>query len=253
MRSFERHDAILALLEGQTHATIEAMAAECRTSVQTIRRDLRELGKMGRIKRFHGGARLIDELAHANYDAGANLAKKEAVARAAAEIIPNNAAVFISGGSTLAIVAELLREHTGLTVVTNNLHAAVALFDRRDFELHVIGGLSRATSASITGERAVEYIERFKVDIAMVGASGIDSDGTLLSYDHSIGSITKAMLANSRRRILVVDSSKFNGEGVVRGVHLRDFDVLVTDRVPNGSVEALIVAAGLSVRLPREV
>jgi DeoR family transcriptional regulator, glycerol-3-phosphate regulon repressor len=250
MHNFERHTAILSMLQTREHATIDELAAVCGTSAQTIRRDLKELEKAARLKRFHGGAMAIGTPTPTAYDAGSNLAKKENAAALVADLVPDNSSIFLSGGSTLALAAQDLRQRDGLTIITNNLHAAVALFDRKGFELHIVGGVSRISSASITGESAVEYIERFKVDVALIGTSGIDIDGTLLEYDQSLVSSMRAMLANSRKKILVADSSKFQVGGVIRGVHISEFDVFVTDRAPPAAIDSVLKANNVELRLP---
>lgn len=250
MRSFERNATILSILQSQEHATNEAMAAACGTSVQTIRRDLKELENLGRVIRFHGGATLSGGAAVLNYDARSHLQEKETVAKLAATLVPNDASIFLAGGSTLALTAQYLRGRSGLTIVTNNILAAAALFDKEGIQLHLVGGLARPTSGSITGDRAVEFIERFKVDIALVSTSGIDLDGTLLEYDQSLVSATTAMIANSRRKILVADASKFDGGGIARGVHVREFDDYVTDRAIPPSAERMITESGVKIHFP---
>jgi DeoR family glycerol-3-phosphate regulon repressor len=251
MRSFERHATILSLLQSKEHATMDMLAAACSTSVQTIRRDIKELGRTGRVTRFHGGARLAERATATVYDAGSNMPEKKSAARLVAELVPNGASVFLGGGSTLALAAEGLRKREGLTIVTNNLHAAIALYDRSGWELHVVGGRCRIASGSIAGEGAVESVERFKVDIAVVSTSGIDVDGTLLEHDQSLVAVMKSMLSNSRKKILVADSSKFKSGGVVRGLHLRDFDTLVTDRPPPPPVAAMLSAHGVALHCAR--
>ena len=250
MRSFERNSTILSILHAQEHASIEAMASACGTSVQTIRRDLRDLEKAGHVVRFHGGATLPGGAKLLNYDAGRHLEEKQIAAELAADMVPNDASVFIAGGSTLALVARHLRRREGLTIITNNISAAAVLFDRDGMELHLVGGLARTTSGSITGEQAVEFIERFKVDIAFIGTSGIDADGTLLEYDQSIVSTTAAMIARCRRRVLVADSSKFDGGGIARGIHIREFDEFVTDRAPPSAAARIFEEGDVRVYFP---
>lgn len=250
MRSFERNAAILSILQSHEHATNEILAAACGTSVQTIRRDLKELEKLGRVIRFHGGATLSGGPTILNYDARSHQQEKEAAAKLAATLVPNDASIFLAGGSTLALTAQHLRSRSGLTIVTNNIPAAASLFDKEGIQLHLVGGLARPTSGSITGDRAVEFIERFKVDIALVSTSGIDLDGTLLEYDQSLVSATAAMIANSRRKILVADASKFDGGGIARGVHLREFDDYVTDRALPAAAERMIADSGVRIHFP---
>ena len=252
MRSVERHSLILSLLQAQEHVSIEAMASACGTSLQTIRRDLEVLGKEGRIRRYHGGAKLAEQPVSASYEArsSSHIGEKEIAARLVVDLIPDGATLFLAGGSTLALAATRLREREGLTIITNNVHAAVALFDRPGFEIHVAGGMMRPASGSMTGDEAVRFLKRYSVDFALIGTCGIDLDGALLEYDHSLVSPVMAMIANARETILVADSSKFGARGIVRGAHLRNVDTLVTDMAPHGRMAELIAAHDIRIHSP---
>jgi DeoR/GlpR family transcriptional regulator of sugar metabolism len=50
--------------------------------------------------------------------------------------------------------------------------------------------------------------------------------------------------------VLVADSSKFGGSGIVRGAHLRQVRHLVTDRPPTGAMAELVGSYGISVHAP---
>jgi DeoR family glycerol-3-phosphate regulon repressor len=252
MRNVERHSVILGLLQKSDHVSIETMAHACGASLQTIRRDLDELSRNGRVRRYHGGATLAPGAPAASYESRSvsHVPEKKAAAAMITEVVADGASLFLAGGSTLALTALRLRERNGLRIITNNLHAAVALFDRDGFDVHLTGGISRPASGSLTGEDALHAIERFSVDFAIIGTCGIAPDGALLEYDQSIVSPVLAMIGNARETVLVADSSKFGGSGIVRGAHLRQVRHLVTDRPPTGAMAELVGGYGISVHAP---
>ena len=82
------------------------------------------------------------------------------------------------------------------------------------------------------GEDAVEFISRYKVDYAVIGASALDPDGAVLDFDAREVSVARAILRNSRTKILVCDSTKFGRTAPVRICNAADLDYIVTDETP---------------------
>ena len=78
---------------------------------------------------------------------------------------------------------------------------------------------------------AVELIRHFSVDVAVIGTSAIDAEGTLLDYDAREVQVSRAIIENARQVILVADSSKFTRRAPVRIARLDEIDILVTDRL----------------------
>ena len=242
MRSFERLDMILGLLQAQDYVSIEDMAAACRTSPQTIRRDLNVLVQDKKVQRYHGGARLPETQVAATYEvrSASHVEQKKIAAALLPDLVPDRSSLFIAGGSTLALAAQTLRGREGLTIVTNNLHAAISLYDKIDFEIYVVGGAMRSASGSLTGDETARIIERFSLDFALIGTCGIAADGALLEYDQSLVPPVLSMIANARETILIADSSKFASTGIVRSAHLRDVDRLLTNKEPQGASAELL-------------
>ena len=89
------------------------------------------------------------------------------------------------------------------------------------------------------GSLAIDLIRQFKVDYAIIGASAIDADGTLLDFDLQGVCVAQAIIANARTVVLVADSSKFDRLASARIGRLRDVDIFVTDRVPSPAIRAL--------------
>jgi DeoR family glycerol-3-phosphate regulon repressor len=171
--------------------------------------------------------------------AGQNRDEKQRIAEAVAEHIPDHASLFINIGTTTEAIARALMGHKGLKVITNNLHVAAQLADKPDFEVLVAGGTVRS-DGGIVGQAAVDFIQQFKVDYALVGISGIDEDGSLLDFDYQEVRVSQAIIDNARQVFLAADSSKFGRNAVVRLGSITLVDRLFTDHQPSPALTRLL-------------
>ena len=117
-------------------------------------------------------------------------------------------------------------------VITNNINVANILRDAPSAEVVIAGGLVRHSDGGIMGEATVDFIRQFKVDFAVIGASAIDRDGSILDYDFREVKVSQAIIAQARKTILVSDSLKFERTAPVRIADLSMIDVFVTEVEP---------------------
>lgn len=244
-----RQADILALARDAGRVSVEGLAARFAVAPQTIRRDLNEICGRRALTRVHGGAIVAGGVENLAYDARKLVAQphKQLIGQAAAALVPNDTSLFINLGTTTEEVARALAGHTGLLVITNNLHVAVELHRKPAIEVVVAGGAVRRGDGGIVGASAVEHIRQFRVDLAVIGISAIDADGTLLDFDTREVQVSRAIIGNARRVMLVTDNSKFSRAAPVRIAHLSDVDLLVTDRLPSAEVAALCERHGVAV------
>lgn len=237
-----RQHAILDLAKQIGRVTVEELASRFDVTPQTIRKDLNELCEQRLLARVHGGAILASSVENVGYDARRQIAAREkmAIGRAAAELVPNDASLFINIGTTTEAVAQALLQHTGLMVITNNINVANLMRAYPQVEVVIAGGVVRRSDGGIVGEAAVDFIRQFKVDFAIVGTSAIDEDGSLLDYDYREVKVAQAIMANARQVILVADQTKFDRTAPVRIGALAQVDVFVTDHCPSDRVRALL-------------
>lgn len=230
----ERQEAILQLLRVEGRVDTDRLADRFSVTTQTIRRDLGELCSRGLAARTHGGARSVTSVANREYQERRALksTEKEAMGLLAASLIPNDCSVALNIGTTTEQVARALSGHSGLVVLSNNINIITSLLGTRAKELILVGGSVRESDGAIVGEHAVEFIAQYKVDYAVIGASALDEDGTVLDYDAREVSVARAMLRNARTRILVADGSKFHASAPVRICDLTELDCFVTDTAP---------------------
>ncbi len=229
-----RQEKILSLLRSDGRVEVEDLADQFTVTSQTIRRDLSELCDMGLAVRTHGGAKRIAAVANREYHDRRRLQapQKEAMGRLAASLIPDDCSVTLNIGTSTEQVARALAAHKGLVVLSNNINVINTLIGTRVRELILVGGAVRPSDGAIVGEDAVEFISRYKVDYAVIGASALDPDGAILDYDSREVSVARAILRNARTKILVSDSTKFERTAPVRICDVADLDYVVTDRSP---------------------
>jgi DeoR family transcriptional regulator, glycerol-3-phosphate regulon repressor len=110
-----------------------------------------------------------------------------------------------------------------------------------------VGGPVRRSDGAIIGQAAVEFIQQFKVDYAVIGASAIDTAGTLLDFDYQEVRVARAIIENARKVILLSDAMKFERTAPVRIGHLSDVDIFVTDHVPNPEMAELCRANDVQI------
>ena len=237
-----RHNEIIALFRQHGFMTMEALAEHFVVTTQTIRRDINALCDADILRRRHGGAELIHTLRNPSYDQRriSNLEQKASIGAAVAKLIPNGCSVLIGIGTTPEQVALALAEHDHLTVITNNLRAALALSTRQTNQIIVPGGTLRFPNPEILGSEADKTFRSFRADFGIYGVGGIDTDGTLLDLDRMEASSRQALRESCRTRILVADHSKFGRQAPVRGGHLSDPDIFVTDQSVPSSVATML-------------
>ena len=230
----KRREEILSLIRRDGHVEVDDLASRLAVTKQTIRRDLVELSDLGLAARTHGGARRAASVANrAHHERRlARAPEKAAMGRLAASLIPDDCSVTLNIGTSTEQVAAALAGHKGLVVLSNNINIIGALLGTATRELILVGGAVRPSDGAIVGEDAVEFISRYKVDFAVIGASAVDADGAILDFDAREVSVARAILRNSRVRILVCDSSKFGRNAPVRICDISDIDYFVTDRMP---------------------
>src|SRR5580693_193161 len=233
-----RQSEIVSQLRQSGRVAVEELATQFGVTLQTIRRDLNELSDAKLVVRVHGGAIIASGVANLAYEARQLVAHqhKRLIGEAAARLVPDNASLLINIGTTTEEVAKALTGHSGLLVITNNLHVANELHRNKAIEVIVTGGSIRQGDGGIVGAVTVGQIQQFRVDIAIIGTSAIDSSGTLLDFDVREVEISRAIIEHARKVVLVADSSKFSRAAPVRIAHLSEIDVFVTDSLPSNEI-----------------
>jgi len=232
----------------QGSVSVEALAERFGVTLQTVRRDVKLLAEAGLLARFHGGVRVprstTENIAYRQRQ-HIHQGAKQSIARAVAAAVPAGCSLILNIGTTTEAVARELLKHKGLRVITNNLNVAAILSDNADCEVIVAGGVVRGRDRGIVGEATVDFMRQFRVDIALIGISGIEADGSLRDFDFREVKVTRAIIENSREVWLAADHSKFNRPAMVEVGRIGQLDMLFTDQAPPAPFAALLAEAGV--------
>jgi DeoR family fructose operon transcriptional repressor len=241
MQPEERQHRIGEFLQKVEFAALEDIAQQVGASVSTVRRDLAVLEAGGGVQRTHGGARISnprsDEFTFSARDTH-QLAEKEAIGRACAELIRPNQSVILDAGTTVYHVARYL-EAKAPQIITNSLPVANLFASANRLEVVVSGGVIYPRLGVLVGPLAVEAFSRIHADVAVMSAGGISLDGITNSHGLLID-IQRAMIKAAQKVIFCFDHTKFGRKSVTPLCELDCVDAIVTDNeAPAALVEGL--------------
>ena len=229
--------------------TVDDLAIQFNVTPQTIRKDLNDLCERRVLKRTHGGAIIASSIENMAYEARRFMVplEKQAIGIAAAAQIPNRSSLFINIGTTTEEVAYALKDHEHLLIITNNLNVAISFRKHPSIEVIVVGGQVRRSDGAVVGGVAVEMIRRFKVDTAVIGASAIEEDGSLLDFDMQEVHVARAIIENARRVLLACDQTKLQRTAPVRIAHISEIHTFVTDQLTSPRLRQICATHGVQV------
>ncbi|MET3804137.1 DeoR family transcriptional regulator of aga operon [Nakamurella sp. UYEF19] len=248
MRRQVRHTAILERVGDSRAIEVTELATSLGVSEATIRRDLQALSRSGLLLRTHGGAVANDVGAelHIRVKAAMRQEEKIRIGRAAAELVDEGAVVGMTGGTTALELARALSARRNITVVTNAINIAAELVGNKRLHLVVIGGIAR-WSAELVGPAAEVMLAGYHLDVAFIGVDGLTAEQGCTTYDEMEAQTDRAFLRQSRRAVVIADSSKI---GVVRFAQITPLsrvDDVVTDRGAHPADLDELRAAGVRV------
>lgn len=173
----ERHQLILNLLKSHNKVMAPDLAVQLRTTEATIRRDLRFLANEGLCKRIHGGAlSLVPPTGTQEQRLENRNSEKQALSVAALSIIKKNQVIFLDASSTHMLLASLLPNNIGLTVVTNSPAIASRLLERQHIRTILIGGELNYDVGGTIDITALEALKKFRFDLCFMGICGWSSE-----------------------------------------------------------------------------
>lgn len=247
----ERQDRILAELRLSAAIRIPELAESFRVSTETIRRDLEEMAEGGLIMRTYGGAVVSQLGVEPGWMERDNLmvAERERIGALAEQFVRAREIVMIDAGSTtLHLARRLAVADKDLTVITNCYAVAMALGTNPRIAIHVCPGRHDPQEGGVTGTDTVDFISRFHVDRAFIGASGLTPEGPS-EVNAAAAAVKRAMLRRAETPMLLLDHGKFDRAGFEIVCPLKELRHLVSDAAPNGELGVALARAKVQVHL----
>ncbi len=230
----QRRQRIVEFLRRHGAVTLVQLEQALDVSVSTLRRDLDALAALGEVDRTHGGA-LLRHQDYSTFEpdrrAAAELSprEKEAIGAAAAERLqPGQSVIFDSGSTVLEAARAALQRGIPLTAVTNDLAIAQLLGASPQLQVHVLPGVLRPGSPTLTGDALIEAARAIHADVLLCGAHSV-TEGMLTETSAEVAAAKRALIGAASVKRLLVDASKFRPRAFMRVAPLAGFDELITD------------------------
>ena len=228
----ERQKQILSLLSQQGRLSVAEIVTQFSISEATARRDLETLASQGKGQRVHGGMIAVEQappelpiLERENEQA----AEKTRIGRAGARLVGKNETIFLGSGTTVLEIARNLRDHIGLTVITNSLPVLNTLAGFREITVVSLGGMLRDSELSFIGHITEQALVEIRAEKVFMGTRGVSLEHGLTN-DYLQETLTdRAILKSGREIVIVADHTKINRVATVLLAPLNAMQTLVTD------------------------
>jgi DeoR family glycerol-3-phosphate regulon repressor len=250
MKPHERQPQIEAIIRSEGEVTVETLAQRFDVSAETIRRDLGMLAELGRVQKVHGGARrprLIREPSHDERKTTAAQAKA-AIGRHLADAVEPGETLFIDTGSTTLAAADALAAIPGLTIITNSCRLADRVTQAgSEAAIFLLGGRYGADNAQTTGFSAIEQLQTFRADRAILTVAAIDPALGAMDASLDEAQIARAMIRNARTVTLLADASKFGRHAAHAVCATEDIDLVISDAELDKAHRKALIEKGVDV------
>jgi DeoR family glycerol-3-phosphate regulon repressor len=229
-RQRRQHEIVAYLADGGFHG-IGELAEALSVSEETVRRELRVLETSGAVVRAHGAVRIAKVETEGSFATRLqrHAEAKQRIAAAVAEVVADGQAVYIDASTTGHYVARALRDHQGLTVVTNAVGVAAELGGRNDNRIMLAGGEMDYEYRACFDATAREYLSMFTPALAILSVESVNLEHGFADYHAGEAALCRMMIARSRRTLIAADQSKFDRPGTIQVAALDAVAMLVTD------------------------
>ena len=223
MLALERRNLILEKLQAEKRVVVSELSQLYDVSEETIRRDLDKLEKEGLAIKSYGGAVINEDVSidlPFNVRKNQNVTGKQKMAELAASLVKDGDHIFLDASTTAVFVAKALKEKERLTVITNSMEILLELADVSGWNIISTGGVMK------------EGYLAFLVDKVIFSCKALDLEWGIMESQEAFGSTKRAMIGSGRKKILVVDSSKFDQIAFSVAGSMKEVDIIVTDKEP---------------------
>lgn len=233
----ERHIAILSEVALHNRVLLIDLAENLDVSVDTVRRDVKELDADNRLKKVHGGAISLGftnkSLPNKNIY---KLSEKIIIAQKAISLLTEGAVIFIDGGTTCMELARLLPEHLKLTCFTLSLTVAMELLDKDNVTVIFVGGDISKEAQLAVGANAIHNLSEIRVDYGFIGTGYVDALHGLTEFDWDIVQMKKAVIKASKKTVLLSISEKLNSQHRYKSCDVNAINAMITELDPENNL-----------------
>jgi len=233
----ERFQTILNEVELHNRILLTDIAETLNVSIDTVRRDVKELDANQKLRKVHGGAISLGFISSSTRNENIYaLEEKIKIAKKALTLIKNGAVIFIDGGTTCLELARLIPAEIELTCFTLSLPVATELSSKPRVKVIFVGGQIAKDSQISIGANAIHNLSEIKVDFSFIGTGYVDSQYGLTEFDWDIVQLKKAVIKAAKKTVLLCISEKLNSQHRYKTCDLKAINTMITELSPENSL-----------------
>lgn len=230
----ERHREILDLIKNNGRISIGEIQEKFDVSVDSARRDLRILEEKGLLKRTHGGAIPIRQVAYGRppkctlNDMTEIKDNYLAIAKKAVSEIEENDVVFIISVTVGYLMVQNLPDNIRFRVVTNSITLAEELRKRDNISVILLGG-EMDQKGNCYDAFAVNMVKELRFDKCFLTSACISAEFGLSIQKSSAKLFWNAVIDSSKKSYGLFPTEKIGFDSIVSICPAGRLDTLITD------------------------
>ena len=229
----ERQELILHEVNLHNKVLIGDLSGVIKVSEDTVRRDLIELSKKGKLVKVHGGALSNSFRNSFKHTDIYSLEEKKTIAHKAIALIKDGMYIHTTGGTTILEMARLLPETLKATFITGSIQAAFEYLQHPHLEVILIGDRIARKSQITVGGEAITKIKTFNADLCFLGVNALDVEHGLTDNDYEVAQVKRAMIESSDRVVVLSIAEKLNTQQKIQVCPVSQIQTLITEVPPN--------------------
>lgn len=237
-----RRQKIARILYKKKEIKVNELVNLFQVSDETIRKDLRYLAKEGVLEKKYGIAKLkqTQPLKPVINRTPINLNEKRQLIQAALNFIPKGTcSIGLDQGSTIALLANELKNHNNKHIFTGSLASILELINSQN-SLYCSGGKYSAEDMSFQNDTSTQLYSDIKLDFCFLGSSGVLGRDGFCTSSLTDAKIKRSLIANSTRKIVLLDKHKFNYSSLVQVATWNIADIVITNRSVAPEIQKMI-------------
>ena len=251
-----RREQIREMLQNSPFISLHELEARFpEVSSMTLRRDIEYFEKNGEAIKVRGGARSMKFITTSMEDAfhqrlKRNIGAKEKIAERAVQFIETGRSIFLDSGTTIQHLAERLPDER-LTITTTGLNIAMALINKSNPIVNLVGGMINRDNISISGNQALRFLADINLDIAFIVPSGLSLKDGFTSGNYPECELKRMVVEKARRVVILMDTSKLDRSLPFTFCDLASVHTIVADDYLPDDITAAAEAAGVEIIVTR--
>lgn len=225
----ERQAYIIQQINRHNKVLSSDLSNELLVSEDTIRRDLLELDRFGKLTKVHGGA--LSKSSHFTIQNNIvySLNEKKVIARKAATLVKDGMFVVLSGGTTIRELIKALPLELNATFITPSIPTALELMEHPNIEVIFVGNKLSKSAQIAVGSEVTMRLNDVRANLCFLGTNSIDIKGGVTDLDWEVIEVKRAMIACSKTVVSLTISEKLDTVQHLKVCNIAAIDVLVTE------------------------